>query len=111
MSDEEFLAAQTRQLARMPQDLLRAQKALTHARFQSKEEYKRKFAKRMTTTSFSPGELVLVRDVAPEKGVSIGRKTQNQYMGPYEIHRETQGGSYRLKELNGVHLENAIAAY
>ena len=32
-------------------------------------------------------------------------------MGPYEIHRETQGGSYRLKELNGVHLENAIATY
>ena len=111
MTDEELLIARIKQLAKMPQDLLRAQKTLARSRFKSKEAYERKFARRLNKTTFRPGELVLIRDVAPEKGVSLKRKTQNQYMGPYEVERETQGGSYLLKELNGVPLDRAIAAY
>jgi hypothetical protein len=111
MSNEELLTARTKQLAKMPQDLLRAQKTLAQSRFKSKEAYERKFARRLRKTSYQPGELVLICDVAPEKGVSVIRKTQDRYMGPYEIERETQGGSYLLKELNGVPLHRAIAAY
>ena len=111
MTDEELLVARIKQLAKMPQDLLHAQKTLARSRFKSKEAYERKFARRLNKTTFRPGELVLIRDVAPEKGVSLKRKTQNRYMGPYEVERETQGGSYLLKELNGVPLDRAIAAY
>jgi hypothetical protein len=111
MSDEELLIARIRQLAKMPKDLLRARRILAKSRFRSKEAYERKFARRLVKEKYNPGELVLIRDVAPEKGVSLDRKIQNRYMGPYEVERETRGGSYQLKELNGVPLGRAIAAY
>ena len=111
MTDEELLIARIRQLAKMPQDLLRARRILAKSRFQSKEAYEKKFAKRLVKESYRPGDLVLIRDVAPEKGVSLDRKVQNRYMGPYEVDEETRGGSYRLKELNGVPLGRAVAAY
>lgn len=111
MTDQELLVARTRQLAKMPQDLLRARRTLAKSRFKTKEAYERKFGRRLRKTSFKSGQLVLVRDVAPEKGVSINRKTQDRYMGPYVVDKETQGGSYLLTEPNGEPLDRAIAAY
>ena len=111
MTDGELLAARMKQLAKMPQDLIRARNILAKSRFRSKEAYEKKFARRLRRTKYHAGDLVLIRDVAPEKGVSVHRKTRYRYMGPYEVARETQGGSYELKELNGVPLARAIAAY
>lgn len=93
MTDEELPIARIRQLARL------ARRILAKSRFRSKEAYEKKFARRLVKESYQPGDSVLIRDVAPEKGVSLDKKIQNRYMGPYE---ETRGGSCRLKELNGV---------
>jgi hypothetical protein len=54
---------------------------------------------------------VLIRNNPIENSVSIERKTADRYMGPYQIVRQTQGGSYILAELDGSILKHHVAAY
>ena len=41
----------------------------------------------------------------------LNRKTKPRYLGPYEVCRRTQGGSYVLKELDGTILRQGVAAF
>ena len=111
MADEDLLIARIRQIAKMPDDLARAKNTLLKSRFQSKEAFEAKFGRRMRRTSFRPGELVLLRNNHNEKTVSIARKVENRYIGPYQVVRETLGQSYVLKELNGTVLRHKVAAF
>jgi hypothetical protein len=111
MTDVELIAARTRQLTKMPEDLARARETLRKSRFKSKEEFEAKFGRRLRRTSFTPGELVLVRNNPNENTVSINRKIRNRYMGPYSVVRETTGKAYVLKELNGSILRTSVAAF
>ena len=43
--------------------------------------------------------------------MSINRKIQNQYMGPYRVIRETQGKAYILEELNINVLQTMVVAF
>jgi len=101
MNDAELLAARTRQILKMPQDLEKARQILRNSRIRSKEAYETKFARRLQKETYEPGTLVLVRNNPIENSVSIERKTANRYMGPYQVVRRTQGGSYVLEEMNG----------
>ncbi len=38
-------------------------------------------------------------------------KTHPCYLGPYEVAQQTQGGSYKLKELDGTLLRKNVAAF
>ena len=111
MSTVDLLAARIRQLAKMPQDLARAKKTLIHSRFQSKEAFERKFGQRLIKEFHKPGSLVLVRNVPLENTMSIDRKTQCRYMGPYQVIRRTLGKSYLLQELDGTELKTSVAAF
>ena len=111
MTDEELIAARTRQLLRMPQDIERARQILKKSRIRSKEAYETKFAKRLQREDHEPGTLVLIRNNLIENSVSIQRKTRNRYMGPYRVKRRTQGGSYVLEEMNGNTLRHTTAAF
>jgi len=51
-------------------------------------------------TSFKPGDLVLICNSQVEK--ELDRKSKPRYLGPYEVVRRTQGGSYVLKEMDGT---------
>jgi transposase InsO family protein len=110
MTDEELIAARTRQLLHMPQDVEKARRILKKSRFQSKEAYEAKFGKRIQK-EYEPGALVLIRNNPIENSVSIERKTANRYMGPYRVVRQTQGGSYVLEEMNGTVLRQSTAAF
>src|ERR1700691_4834903 len=41
----------------------------------------------------------------------LNRKTKPRYLGPYEVCRRTEGGSYVLKELDGTMFREGTAAY
>jgi transposase InsO family protein len=110
MTDEDLIAARTRQLLRMPQDVEKARRILKKSRFRSKEAYEAKFGKRIQK-EYEPGALVLIRNNPIENSVSIERKTANRYMGPYRVVRRTQGGSYVLEEMNGTILRLTTAAF
>ena len=111
MTDVDLLIARIRQVAKMPEDLARAKDALQKSRFRSKEAFEKKFGRRMLRTSYQPGNLVLIRNNANEKTVSINKKIQNRYMGPYRVVRETKGKAYVLEELNGNTLRTSVAAF
>ena len=111
MTSAELLEARTRQLLRMPEDVAKARRILKESRFRSKTAYENKFARRIRLESLQPGSLVLIRNNPIENSVSIERKTANRYMGPYQVVRQTQGGSYILEEMDGSLLRHHVAAY
>jgi len=111
MTDIELIMARTRQLAKMPEDLARARDTLEKSRFESKEKFEKKFGQQIHRTSFKSGELVLIRNSPLEKTVSINKKIENRYMGPYRVVRETRGKAYALEELNGNILRTSVAAF
>ena len=111
MTHQELLQARTRQLLRLPEDIARAQKILRQSRFRSKEAFEKKFARRIIREAYAPGDLVLIRNNPIENSVSIERKTADRYMGPYQVIRQTQGGSYTLAEMTGDELAHPLAAF
>ena len=111
MSEVDLLAARMRQLLKLPEDVEQAALTLRKSRFQSKEAFEKKFNKRLIRTEYDPGELVLLRNMAFEDSVATDRKIVSRYMGPYEVVRQTKGGSYVLAELSGAPLRSSVAAF
>jgi len=111
MTSAELIEARTRQLLRLPTDVLKAQKILRSSRLRAKLAYENKFAHRIRTEAYEPDSLVLIRNNPIENSVSIERKTANRYMGPYRVIRQTQGGSYILEEMDGSLLRHHVAAF
>ena len=111
MTTAELIEARTRQLLKLPEDVIKARNILKQSRFRSKIAYENKFARRICKDAYKPGALVLIRNNPIENSVSIERKTADRYMGPYRIIRQTQGGSYILEEMDGTILRHHVAAY
>ncbi|KZP20371.1 hypothetical protein FIBSPDRAFT_678044, partial [Athelia psychrophila] len=42
---------------------------------------------------------------------SLNRKHKPHYIGQFEVNRQTQGGSYVLKELDGTFIHKGVAAF
>jgi hypothetical protein len=100
MPSEDLLSLQIRQLEKRPRDLASAAKSLYRMCIWSKEAFEWHYAHKLRSGDYSPGTLVLVRNSMVEK--SHSRKSKPRYFGPFEIVRRTQGGSYVLKEMDGV---------
>jgi hypothetical protein len=111
MTHEELITIRTRQLMKLPEDVALASQVLEENRLRSKNAYERKFARRLVKDSYNPGALVLVRNNEMENTMMSERKTADRYMGPYQIIRQTQGGSYILAEMNGNLLKHHVAAF
>jgi transposase InsO family protein len=109
MDPADFLSLRIRQIERRQEDLDHAAKTLKKARFKSKAQFEHKFRLRMHRTSFHKGDLVLVRNTRIEK--ELNRKTKPRYLGPFVIERQTKGGSYVLREMNGVLSKRGVAAF
>jgi len=111
MREVDLLAARIRQLLKLPEDIQRAASVLKKSRFKSKEAFEKRFEKRLIQSVYQPGDLVLLRNNSIEDTVSIDRKVTNRYMGPYEVVRQTKGGSYVLAEMSGTPLRTSVAAF
>jgi hypothetical protein len=112
MTTTELLALRIRQLERHDRDIAQAAETLKRARFYSKEQFEKKFRKRLQKDVYRRGELVLIRNVSLESSVASSAKTDDRYFGPYEVDRKNQGGAYILKELDGTLCrQNPVAAF
>jgi len=101
MSTSELLALRIRQLHRHESDLQQASETLKQMRLRSKEQFNRRFAKRLQKEEYKPGSLVLVRNSRLE--VTLNKfKIEPRYLGPYEVVKRTSKGNYILKELDGA---------
>ena len=109
MSSSDLLALRIRQLEKRPEDLARAAAIIKASRLRSKEQFEKHFERRLMKRAYKPGELVLVRNTAIEK--ELDRKTKPRYLGPYQVVRQTKGGSYVLQELDGTINRHGWAAF
>ena len=109
MSTDELLALRIRQLEKHPEDIAQAAATIQQSRLQSKEQFEELFKRRITTHIFKPGDLVLVRNSQVEK--ELDKKSKPRYIGPYQIVRQTQGGSYVLQELDGAISRRGVAHF
>lgn len=109
MSSIDLLALRIRQLEKRPEDMDRAADVLRKSRLTSKSQFEKRFAFRIKQETFQKGDLVLVRNTRIEK--ELNRKTKPRYLGPYEVVRQTQKGSYVVKELDGSVSRSGIAAF
>lgn len=109
MSRVDLLTLRMRQLEKKQEDLDKAAELLTRTRMRSKEQFERRFRRRLFTDNHEEGALVLVRNTTVEK--SMNRKSKPRYLGPFEVVRRTPGGSYVLKELDGSIWSQKVAAF
>ncbi|KAF9526248.1 hypothetical protein CPB83DRAFT_748348, partial [Crepidotus variabilis] len=103
MTTSDLLVLRARQIAKHPDDLARATRTLQHFCFKSKEQFEKRFHHQLTRKTFNPGELVLPRCTSIE--LSHDCKSKQQYLGPYEVALRTEGGNYKLNELDGTRLK------
>jgi hypothetical protein len=109
LTSEELLALRIQQLEKHGKNVARAAKVLKDTRMWSKRQFEKRFAHRLKQKEFSPGDLVLVRNSTVEK--ELNRKTKPRYIGPYEVVKRTDQGSYVLKELDGAQSRTRIAGF
>ena len=100
MSTAELLALRARQIERHEDDIKKAAATLQKARFRSKQQFERRFKRKLSNIQHKPHALVIVFNSEVE--YKLNRKHQDKYLGPYEVIRRTRNGAYWLKELDGA---------
>jgi hypothetical protein len=112
MSTSELLALRIRQLQKHPEDIARAAETLRQSRFKSKLQFEKRFRHRLQKKEHKSGDLVLLRNSKLDMSIGLDAKTEDRYLGPYEVHRKNKGGAYILKELDGSMLKgDPVAAF
>ena len=109
MSSSDLLALRIKQLQKLPDDIDKAAETLHRSRLKSKAAFEQRFQHRLWRDEYKTGDLVLVRNSRVEK--ELDRKTKPRYLGPFEVLRRTQGGSYILKEMDGTVSRRGVAAF
>jgi hypothetical protein len=98
ISTAELLALHACQLSRHEEDIKKAAETLKATQFKSKEQFKRRFIKKLQKDHYKSGELVLLQNTHVEG--TLNRKTQPRYLGPFEVGWKTCGGTYEILELD-----------
>jgi len=109
MPTEDLLALRILQLAKRLEDVAKAKEILHQSRLRSKQAFEQRYHNRLQRDTYLHGELVLVRNTRIEK--ELDRKSKPRYIGPYEVVRQTSGGSYVLRELDGASSRRGVAAF
>jgi hypothetical protein len=109
LTSEDLLTLCIQQIERRENDITNAIQILWNSRLVSKRQFEKQFETRLVQGSYSPGDIVLVRNTAIEK--ELNRKMKLRYLGPYKVVQQTLGNSYVLEELDGVKLTRPIAAF
>lgn len=110
MSTSELLTLRIRQLHRHESDLKRAAETLKRLRLRSKEQFHKRYARRLQRDDYPEGSLVLVRNSRLEMTITKF-KTDPRYLGPFEVVHKTSKGNYVLKDLDGTLHAEPYAAF
>ncbi|KAF8989307.1 hypothetical protein BDQ17DRAFT_1174556, partial [Cyathus striatus] len=109
MSTTDLLALRIQQLMKHEKDIVKASDTLQKSRFKSKEQFERRFRRKLLRDEYDSGELVLVQNTQYE--MQLDKKNYARYCGPYEVIKKTLGGAYKVQELDGSVVYSPIAAF
>jgi len=64
---------------------------------------------RVRTVPLEVDQIVLLYDSSRIKPYPNERKFENRWNGPYRVAKVFENGSYKLKELDGTEIDNAVS--
>jgi hypothetical protein len=106
LTSEDLLILHIQQVKHCDTDITNSMQILQNSRLASKHPFEKWFETRLVQGSYTPGDIVLVRNTAIEK--ELNRKTKPTHLGPYKVVQQTLGNSYVLEETNSCLLGNPI---
>ena len=104
---EELLVARSKQLEQKDDDVDRAAALLHKEREKVKEKHDAGI--RVRTVPLEVDQIVLLYDSSRIKPYPNERKFENRWNGPYRVAKVFENGSYKLKELDGTEIDNAVS--
>ena len=109
MSQEEMLAAPTRQLERRPEDIEGAMEKLCATREKNKGRFDR--THRLRPAKIEEGDWVLVYNNSLDNHHKATWKFAKRWFGPYTVMSANRNGTYHLAELDGTRLAMPIKVF
>lgn len=109
ITTDELLALHARQLNKREEDLTLTHEHLLHSRYASVRDFERRHGTTIRDYDFKTGTLVLVLNKQIE--AASNAKCRPRYFGPMIVVSRSQGGSYRLAEVDGTISKLKFAAF
>lgn len=105
---EDLLTLRTKQIGRRDEHLGPASAEATRTRQKAIDNYMKKNEKRLVNGDYEPGTWVLVHETWLDR--QLGNKGHLRFAGPYIVHSKHQNNNYRLRELDGSLIKEAVPA-
>lgn len=107
-STEDLLTLRAKQISRRDEHLGPASAEATRTRQMAINNFMKKNERRLVDGDYEPGTWVLVHETWLDR--QLGNKGHLRFAGPYIVHSKHQNNNYRLRELDGALIKEAVPA-
>lgn len=107
-STEDLITLRTKQISRRDEHLGPATEETQRTRQQAIDNFMRKHTTRIASGDYEPGTWVLIHETWLDR--QLGNKGALRFSGPYIIHCRHHHNNYRLRELDGSLIREAVPA-